>query len=102
MPLTLVEKVGSRTTDILAAFGDFFIFAARTFGWLSRSLFRWKSVRLLFPQMFEMGAKSVPVVAVTGAFIGMVMAVETVNQFKSIGQENRIGAVINLSVVKQI
>src|SRR4029079_18686011 len=38
----------------------------------------------------------------TGAFIGMVMAVETHTQFKSIGQEERIGSIIGLSVVKQI
>lgn len=87
---------------MLAAVGAFFAFAGRTFGWVSRSLFKWKTLRLLFPQMYEVGAKSVPVVGVTGAFIGMVMAVETVNQFKAIGQETRIGAVINLSVVKQI
>lgn len=87
---------------MLAAVGAFFAFTGRTFGWVFRSLFKWKTLRLLFPQMYEVGARSVPVVGVTGAFIGMVMAVETVNQFKAIGQETRIGAVINLSVVKQI
>jgi len=87
---------------MLAAVGAFFAFAGKTFGWVFRSLFKWKTLRLLFPQMYEVGARSVPVVGVTGAFIGMVMAVETVNQFKAIGQETRIGAVINLSVVKQI
>src|SRR5207249_7374449 len=45
---------------------------------------------------------SVPVVSITGAFIGMVLAVESYTQFKSIGQETRLGTVINLSVVKQI
>jgi phospholipid/cholesterol/gamma-HCH transport system permease protein len=101
MPLTLVEKVGDRSLNFLASFGNFVIFAMRTFGWLAASL-RWKTLRLLLPQMYEVGARSVPVVGVTGAFIGMVMAVETVSQFKAIGQENRIGAVINISVTKQI
>jgi phospholipid/cholesterol/gamma-HCH transport system permease protein len=32
----------------------------------------------------------------------MVLAIETHTQFKSIGQEERLGSVINLSVVKQI
>jgi phospholipid/cholesterol/gamma-HCH transport system permease protein len=59
-------------------------------------------LRLLIPQMYEVGVRSVPVVAVTGAFIGMVMAIESYNSFKSIGQEMRMGSVINLSVVKQI
>jgi phospholipid/cholesterol/gamma-HCH transport system permease protein len=52
--------------------------------------------------MYEIGVKSLPVIAITGAFIGMVMAIETYAEFKSIGQENRIGEVIILSVVKQI
>ena len=52
--------------------------------------------------MYEIGVKSIPVIGITGAFIGMVMAVETYSQFKAIGQENRLGSVIILSVVKQI
>jgi phospholipid/cholesterol/gamma-HCH transport system permease protein len=102
MPIAFVESVGHRTTRTLEAFGDFFVFAARTFGWLFRGVFRWKNLRLLFPQMYEVGVRSVPVVCVTGAFIGMVMAIETYSQFKALGQEVRLGSVINLSVVKQI
>jgi phospholipid/cholesterol/gamma-HCH transport system permease protein len=102
MPIAFVESVGHRTTRTLEAFGDFFVFVAQTFGWLLRGAFRWKNLRLLFPQMYEVGVRSVPVVCVTGAFIGMVMAIETYAQFKAIGQEVRLGSVINLSVVKQI
>src|SRR5205809_6033453 len=32
----------------------------------------------------------------------MVLAIESHQQFKSIGQENRLGSIINTSVVKQI
>ncbi len=52
--------------------------------------------------MYEVGTKSVPVVSITGAFIGMVLAIEGYTQFKNLGQEQRLGAVINVSVVKQI
>jgi phospholipid/cholesterol/gamma-HCH transport system permease protein len=102
MPLTFVERVGDRTTNVLAAFGDFFNFVGRTFVWLFIGGLRWKNWRLLLPQFYEVGVRSVPVVAITGAFIGMVMAVETYSQFKAIGQEDRLGSIINLSVVKQI
>jgi phospholipid/cholesterol/gamma-HCH transport system permease protein len=106
MPLRSVEQIGHHTltvlANLLAAFGRFCDFAGRTFGWLVRSGFRWKNMRLLFPQLFEVGVKSVPVVAVTGAFIGMVMAIESYASFKQLGQEVRLGSVINLSVVKQI
>jgi phospholipid/cholesterol/gamma-HCH transport system permease protein len=102
MPLRFVEQVGFRATLTLAEFGKFFLFAGQTFRWFFSIAFSRKTVRLLLPQAYEVGVKSVPVVAITGAFIGMVMAIETVTQFKAIGQENRMGVVINLSVVKQI
>ena len=102
MAVGFVEKVGRNTNNALASFGDFCTFAFRTFAWLFQGGLRWRNLRLLLPQMYEVGARSVPVVAVTGAFIGMVMAVETYTQFKSIGQEDRLGSVIILSVVKQI
>ena len=102
MPLTFVERVGDRTTDVLEAFGEFFTFAGRTFMWMFAGGLKLRNWRLLLPQFYEVGVRSVPVVAITGAFIGMVMAVETYSQFKAIGQENRLGSIINLSVVKQI
>jgi phospholipid/cholesterol/gamma-HCH transport system permease protein len=102
MPFDLVEKVGRRTNDAIAAFGDFCSFCGRVINWLFSGWFTFKNLRLLLPQMYEVGVKSVPVVGVVGAFIGMVMAVETFQQFKAIGQENRLGSVIALSVVKQI
>jgi phospholipid/cholesterol/gamma-HCH transport system permease protein len=101
MAVGIVEQVGRSTNDILAAFGDFFTFSAVTFRRMT-SLFRWKTLRLVMPQMYDVGVRSVPVIAVTGAFIGMVLAIETYTQFKTIGQENRLGSIINLSVVKQI
>jgi phospholipid/cholesterol/gamma-HCH transport system permease protein len=102
MPFRFVANIGTNTNNTLAAFGDFFIFCYRTFAWLGAGLTKPKNLRLLLPQLYEVGVRSIPVVAVTGAFIGMVLAVETHTQFKSIGQEERLGSIINLSVVKQI
>jgi phospholipid/cholesterol/gamma-HCH transport system permease protein len=102
MPVAFVERVGLRATSVLEAYGDFFVFVGRTFMWIFAGGLRWKNLRLLPAQMYEVGVRSVPVVCVTGAFIGMVMAIETHAQFKAIGQEVRLGSVINLSVVKQI
>jgi phospholipid/cholesterol/gamma-HCH transport system permease protein len=102
MPIGAVEDLGRSVSEAVADFGDFSIFCGKVFGWMLRGWFRWKNIRLLLPQFYEIGVKSVPVVAIVGAFIGMVMTVETYAQFKSIGQEARLGSVIALSVVKQI
>jgi phospholipid/cholesterol/gamma-HCH transport system permease protein len=102
MAIRAVESLGRRVGSSLAEFGDFSIFCGQVFRCLFTSWFKWKNIRLLYPQLYEVGVKSVPVVAVVGAFIGAVMTVETYAQFKSIGQENRLGAMIALAVLKQI
>lgn len=102
MPVRFIERVGQRTNNALAAFGDFARFVLRTFASIGPSWFRWRNLRLIIPQLYDIGTKSVPVVSVTGAFIGMVLAVESITQFRAIGQETRMGSVINLSVIKQI
>jgi len=102
MPVSFIEQVGRRTTEIMAAFGDFWVFVWRAFKNIGPTFIRWKSLKQVLPQMYDIGTKSVPVVSITGAFIGMVLAVESYTQFKAIGQETRLGTVINLSVVKQI
>ncbi len=101
MSFAIAEQVGRSTNDVLASLGDFFTFCGFAIR-RSTALFRWKTLRLVLPQLYDVGVRSVPVIAVTGAFIGMVLAIETYTQFKSIGQESRLGSIINLSVVKQI
>src|SRR5256885_16833071 len=102
MAIGAIERIGHEAKNLLAAFGDFCRFVGKTFLWMGRGYWRWKNLREVFPQMFEVGTKSVPVISVTGAFIGMVLAVEAYTQFKSIGQETRLGSIINVSVLKQI
>jgi len=102
MSVALIEQVGRRTNDALAAFGDFWRFFGRTLLNMGPAWLRWRYFRQVIPQMYDVGTRSVPVVALTGAFIGMVLAVESYSQFKAIGQEARMGAVINVSVIKQI
>jgi phospholipid/cholesterol/gamma-HCH transport system permease protein len=45
---------------------------------------------------------SLPVVALTGTFIGMVLAVQSYAQFRALGLETRLGAVINMSLVREL
>jgi phospholipid/cholesterol/gamma-HCH transport system permease protein len=102
MPVGIIETLGRNTNNALATLGDFWFFVWRTFLWVILTGWRWKTLRLLLPQCYEVGTRSVPVVAVTGAFIGMVLSIESHTQLKSVEQENRIGSIINVSVVKQI
>ncbi len=53
-------------------------------------------------QLFLIGTRSVPVIALVGAFIGAILAIEMYDSFHMFGQEHRIGGVVNISIVKQI
>jgi phospholipid/cholesterol/gamma-HCH transport system permease protein len=94
--------VGQFAVDQVEGFGRFGRFAAATFKWMLRGSGGFGRWQLLAPQLYAIGTRSIPVIALLGAFVGMVLAVETYHQFAAIGQAHRLGGVINISVVKQI
>jgi phospholipid/cholesterol/gamma-HCH transport system permease protein len=98
----VLNGLGARTVRRIEAFGDFCIFCARTLGWITAGLFQVKNLRLLMAQFFAIGTLSIPVVMITGAFVGMVLAVQTVMQFKAIGMEAHMGTIVNLSVLREL
>jgi len=97
-----VTALGSAILRVVAEAGRFTQFALLTAHWLLFHPTRWMRPRLILPQLYAVGVASVPVVAITGAFIGMILALEGFAQFQAIGQESRLGGVINVSVTKQI
>src|SRR6187551_2751775 len=98
---TLIAQIGLMILVGISQFGEFVRFCGSTLAWFG-NLPKWCRWRLLAPQFFTVGVASIPVVAITGGFIGMILALEGFNQFQAIGQETRLGGVINISVVKQI
>ncbi len=58
--------------------------------------------RTLAPALFHVGVASLPVVLVTGLFIGIVLAVQSYNQFATMHLESRLGAVITMSLVTEL
>jgi len=97
--LTPVHRLGERAFELVADVGDVVIFTLLTFGWMFRRLPR-KNV--LVPSFYAIGVSSVPVVAITGTFIGMVLAVQAHSQFAMMGLATRLGSVINISLVKEL
>lgn len=96
---TLVMQWGSATVDGLATIGDLAIFT-----WV---MTKWMFTRLpargtILTNFYQVGALSLPVVALTGTFIGMVLAVQSYTQFHAIGLDTRLGAVINATLVKEL
>lgn len=94
-----VSEWGSAVIDGIVAIGDISLFTVRMFRWMLTKLPCRGTVLINF---YQVGALSLPVVAITGTFIGMVLAVQSYAQFHAIGLESRLGAVINSTLVKEL
>jgi phospholipid/cholesterol/gamma-HCH transport system permease protein len=90
---------GLATLDALAAVGSLAVFAGQMFRWLFTRL---PPRGTLLPVFYQVGVMSLPVVALTGMFIGMVLAIQGYYQFSVLGLESRLGAVINMSLVREL
>lgn len=96
--------------DVIADAGQWALEATTSVGHLV--LFSWNALvclisrvperGTLLPNFYQIGVRSLPVVALTGTFIGMVLAVQSYYQFRDMGLETRLGAVINMSLVREL
>ena len=91
--------IGGPLAGWMVGLGDWTMFANRTLAGVAGRAF---SARELLRVAVEVGVNSLGVVAVTGMFIGMVLAVQTYSQFKTVGLETSLGAVIHVSVVREL
>jgi phospholipid/cholesterol/gamma-HCH transport system permease protein len=85
--------------DAVVAIGDLALFALRTLSWLTTRLPRRET---LLPNFYQVGVLSLPVVALTGTFIGMVLAVQSYFMFHQFGLETLLGSVINMTLVREL
>lgn len=97
--VNFTADLGLCITSRLEYLGKLAIFFCTTLYWLIARPTRRDT---LFQAFYTVGVLSIPVVMLTGMFIGMVLAVQTYTQFKAIGIETRIGAVINLSLLREL
>ncbi len=94
-----VADLGELVVSWVEAVGSTALFVFRTMYWLFTRL---PQRETLLPNFYQIGVLSLPVVALTGTFIGMVLAVQSYSQFRMLNMETRLGAVINLTLVREL
>src|SRR3972149_4543975 len=94
-----ISDLGEMVLDWMSGLGSISIFGYRMIGWL---FMRLPQRETLLPNFYQIGVLSLPVVALTGTFIGMVLVVQTFVQFRMLHMETRLGAVINMSLVREL
>ncbi len=94
-----IADLGELLIAWVFALGSISVFALRTIRWM---LSRLPQRGTLMPAFYQIGVLSLPVVALTGTFIGMVLAVQSYSQFRMMHMETRLGSVINMALVREL
>jgi phospholipid/cholesterol/gamma-HCH transport system permease protein len=98
----MIGSVGAKTIAGIENTGRFARFFLRSMIVSARTCISSSTYPLIWAQMNIIGVRSVPVVMVTGAFVGMTLAVQAYDQLAGMGLEEHLGVLINISVVKEL
>src|SRR3989338_4517130 len=99
---TLFKIFGKLGRDFISWIGKLGDMAVLSYRYLVYAV--WSPPRRpnVYEQMFAIGVLSLPVVLITGAFTGMVLAVQTYYQFHKITMETAVGIIVGLSMTNEL
>ena len=94
------SSIGAAFYSVALSWGEVTHFALRTFGWL---LVRPPRRSTITPNFYQVGVRSVPVVSITGLFIGMVLAVQSYGELARMPtMKGWLGSIVNTSVIREL
>lgn len=96
----VITRLGGAVMEFVEAWGDVASFAGSAL-WL---MFTSRPSRgTLTPNFYQIGVRSVPVIGITGLFIGMVLAVQSYADFMKLpGMRGWLGVAVNGSVIREL
>lgn len=94
-----MENLGIRVVGTLEELGRFFVFLGRVLAALPRRPVRWR----LFAEHFErIGVRSVPIIALSSAAIGMIFALQMTMLLSMFQAETMVGAAVGLTLAREL
>ncbi len=70
--------------------------------WLIPGLVQWRTWARTMPLFYEVGNRTLPVIMVTGTFVGLVLAIQSYDQLKEAGFEQRMGVLVTVTLVQEL
>ncbi|MET1079196.1 MAG: lipid asymmetry maintenance ABC transporter permease subunit MlaE [Pseudomonas sp.] len=97
--LERIRLLGQTGIDVVAALGAAGIFLVRAlFGRGSRG----NGFQLLVKQLYSVGVMSLPIILVSGLFIGMVLSLQGVSILATYGSEQAVGQMVALTLLREL
>lgn len=95
----VISEVGEWVAGHVREMGDIFLLFLDTIRWAMHPPFR---LDLFFQQMERVGVRSGLVVIMTGAFTGMVLALQSFHATRSFGAETLVGVTVALAMTREL
>lgn len=99
---TRVAGLGANLIDGLVAFGNFWTFSGQAVAFIPIEVATVRGWRRLLPQCFYIGTRSVPVIMLTGMFIGIILVTQGFEQFDNAGLKYHLGGIVNISITSEL
>jgi phospholipid/cholesterol/gamma-HCH transport system permease protein len=93
------QLLGGLVTGFLQYLGEVSMLIGGITESLVKGKIRW---RLVLEQVVEIGYRSQPVVMVTGAFTGAVLAAQALFQFAALGMETGAGGLVSVAMLREL
>jgi len=97
--IRFLEFAGKPFIMLIEEFGKVMLLFLSTLSWMARPPYRFREI---LRQMESVGVNSLPVVAITGGFTGMVLAIQTYYGFRMFGGESLVGTTVALSMTREL
>ncbi|MBI5359899.1 MAG: ABC transporter permease [Planctomycetes bacterium] len=98
-PTKQISDLGSRFLRYISGCGMFVVLLCQTV----RAVFRkWPKKSILLRQFYVIGNQSFLIVFMTGAFTGMVLALQSYYMLRKVEFTNMIGAIVGVSIVREL
>lgn len=98
----MLTALGAGTINSITSLGRMGIFGWRMMRWLVPDVFHRSTWARCMPLFFEVGNRTLPVIIITGTFVGLVLAVQTHDQLRAAGFADRMGVLVTLTLVTEL
>lgn len=98
----LLAAIGAKTMTSVTALGRFTVFSWQMIRWLIPGLFQWRTWVRTMPLLYEVGNRTLPVIMITGTFVGLVLAIQSYDQLRAAGFEQRMGVLLSITLVQEL
>ena len=97
--LDFLQRLGQLALGALSAMGRFGVFLAQALFWLVVPPFK---VAQVLQRISFIGARSMSIILLTGAFTGMVLGLQGVLMLRRVGSEAFVGPAVAVSLVREL